>query len=109
MKRNVNVTNWLKGNCCFKGCIHNDGFGSCLTEDNNFVDEMLDVLHESYKDNKDIPKDKVFDCINFEIEDGLCEYCGSETLIHKEYPDGGKQFLPVTYMVCRNKQCRGCE
>lgn len=42
------------------------------------------------------------------IEDfGRCEDCGKDLIEHKEYPTGEKQFLPVTYYICEDKNCSG--
>lgn len=107
MKKSININNWLKGNCCYKGCLNNDGFGICLVEDTEFVDEMLDLIHESYKDNEPIPDDKTFICKNMDFENNTCIYCGEELKEHKEYPTSEKQFLPVVYNICANDNCKG--
>ena len=104
-RKTIKVNDWLKANCQYKGCIYNDGFGSCLVEDEGFVDEMLDIVHESYKDGEEIPEDKTFICTNADFISSKCELCGSELAEHKEYPTGERQFHPVIYEICTNKDC----
>lgn len=104
-RKKIRVNDWLSGECPYKGCLHNDSFGSCHLEDTDFVDEMLDTVHKSYKENRLIPEDEVFVCANADFDTAKCEKCGSGLKEYKDYPTGEKQFMPVIYEICSNKEC----
>ena len=84
----INLKEWLQGNCEYKGCIHNND-GQCECSDIWFMIDILNFVRENYEKYGQIQDNTEIVCDQILVEDGYCEYCGSKLIeIHQPQPYG---------------------
>ena len=84
----INLKEWLQGNCEYKGCIHNND-GQCECSDIWFMIDILNFVRENYEKCGLVQNEFTFNCNKIVVDDEYCKYCGSKILEkHVKYPYG---------------------
>ena len=100
-KNNVKIKDWLSGCCPYQGCSYNDR-GICTHEDEEFMDSLLKKVEELYKANNQISTTDTFKCININVDDEHCIYCGAKLVKHKDMQPYGDTSYPLIHYECPN-------
>lgn len=82
MSTEVNLCDFINGNCPYKGCAYNH-VGECITDDD---EKMSDILQMVISCNmRNIPhSSKSFTCFNVKHRKSICIECGCK-LVKNEF------------------------
>lgn len=96
MKIEVTLSEYLSGNCKYKGCSYND-LGICTNEDQLFIDGIHDIV-EDLDGNED--KNKIYIDCDPDINYDYCLHCGTKLKIDRTYLPYGSTYARLETTYC---------